>query len=140
MTDERDAEGNLLPNEQRITKVGAFIRKTSIDELPQLFNVLKGDMALIGPRPLRVDYLPLYSPVQARRHEVRPGITGWAQVNGRNAISWTKKFELDVWYVDHLSFSLDLKIVYLTVLKVLKRADINSNAEKIGIEKFNGHN
>lgn len=140
MTDERDAEGNLLPNEQRITKVGAFIRKTSIDELPQLFNVLKGDMALIGPRPLRVDYLPLYSPVQARRHEVRPGITGWAQVNGRNAISWTKKFELDVWYVDHLSFSLDLKIVYLTVLKVLKRADINSGAEKIGIEKFNGHN
>ena len=140
MTDERDAEGNLLPNEQRITKVGAFIRKTSIDELPQLFNVLKGDMALIGPRPLRVDYLPLYSPVQARRHEVRPGITGWAQVNGRNAISWTKKFELDVWYVDHLSFSLDLKIVYLTVLKVLKRADINSSAEKIGIEKFNGHN
>ena len=140
MTDERDAEGNLLPNEQRITKVGAFIRKTSIDELPQLFNVLKGDMALIGPRPLRVDYLPLYSPVQARRHEVRPGITGWAQVNGRNAISWTKKFELDVWYVDHLSFSLDLKIVYLTVLKVLKRADINSSAEKIGREKFNGHN
>ena len=104
MTDERDKDGNLLPNEQRITKVGTFIRKTSIDELPQLFNVLKGDMALIGPRPLRVDYLPIYNKNQARRHEVRPGITGWAQVNGRNAISWTKKFEYDVWYVDHLSF------------------------------------
>lgn len=140
MTDERDESGNLLPNEQRITKVGAFIRKTSIDELPQLFNVLKGDMALIGPRPLRVDYLPLYSKEQARRHEVRPGITGWAQVNGRNAISWTKKFELDVWYVDHISFLLDVKIVYMTILKVLKRADINSENNKIGIEKFNGHN
>ena len=140
MTDERDESGNLLPNEQRITKVGTFIRKTSIDELPQLFNVLKGDMALIGPRPLRVDYLPLYSKEQARRHEVRPGITGWAQVNGRNAISWTKKFELDVWYVDHISFLLDVKIVYMTILKVLKRADINSENNKIGIEKFNGHN
>ena len=140
MTDERDESGNLLPNEQRITKVGAFIQKTSIDELPQLFNVLKGDMALIGPRPLRVDYLPLYSKEQARRHEVRPGITGWAQVNGRNAISWTKKFELDVWYVDHISFLLDVKIVYMTILKVLKRADINSENNKIGIEKFNGHN
>ena len=105
MTDERDADGNLLPNELRITLIGAFIRKTSIDELPQLFNVLKGDMALIGPRPLLVDYLPLYSREQARRHDVRPGITGWAQVNGRNAISWTKKFELDVWYVDHGSGS-----------------------------------
>ena len=140
MTDERDESGNLLPNEQRITKVGTFIRKTSIDELPQLFNVLKGDMALIGPRPLRVDYLPLYSKEQARRHEVRPGITGWAQVNGRNAISWTKKFELDVWYVDHISFLLDVKIVYMSILKVLKRADINSENNKIGIEKFNGHN
>lgn len=140
MTDERDESGNLLPNEQRITKVGTFIRKTSIDELPQLFNVLKGDMALIGPRPLRVDYLPLYSKEQARRHEVRPGITGWAQVNGRNAISWTKKIELDVWYVDHISFLLDVKIVYMTILKVLKRADINSENNKIGIEKFNGHN
>lgn len=140
MTDERDTEGNLLPNEQRITKVGAFIRRTSIDELPQLFNVLKGDMALIGPRPLRVDYLSLYSKEQARRHEVRPGITGWAQVHGRNAISWTKKFELDIWYVDHVSFLVDLKIVGLTIMKVLKRADINSGEDIIGIEKFNGHN
>lgn len=140
MTDERDENGNLLPNELRITKVGAFIRKTSIDELPQLFNVLKGDMALIGPRPLRVDYLPLYSKEQARRHEVRPGITGWAQVNGRNTISWTKKFEYDVWYVDHLSFVLDMKIIFMTVMKVLKRADINSSEDKIGIEKFNGRN
>ena len=140
MTDERDESGNLLPNELRITKVGAFIRKTSIDELPQLFNVLKGDMALIGPRPLRVDYLPLYSKEQARRHEVRPGITGWAQVNGRNTISWTKKFEYDVWYVDHLSFVLDMKIIFMTVMKVLKRADINSREDKIGIEKFNGSN
>jgi lipopolysaccharide/colanic/teichoic acid biosynthesis glycosyltransferase len=140
MTDERDADGNLLPNEQRITKVGAFIRKTSIDELPQLFNVLKGDMALIGPRPLRVDYLSLYSKEQARRHEVRPGITGWAQVHGRNAISWTKKFELDVWYVDHVSLLLDLEIIGLTILKVLKRADINSGEDIIGIEKFNGVN
>lgn len=140
MTDERDENGNLLPNELRITKVGAFIRKTSIDELPQLFNVLKGDMALIGPRPLRVDYLPLYSKEQARRHEVRPGITGWAQVNGRNTISWTKKFEYDVWYVDHLSFVLDMKIIFMTVRKVLKRADINSSEDKIGIEKFNGSN
>lgn len=140
MTDERDNNGDLLPNEQRITKVGEFIRKTSIDELPQLFNVLKGDMALIGPRPLRIDYLPLYSKEQARRHDVRPGITGWAQVNGRNAISWTKKFELDVWYVDHISFILDMKIVYMTVLKVLKHTDINSEAGKIGIDKFNGHN
>lgn len=140
MTDERDAGGNLLPNEQRITKVGAFIRKTSIDELPQLLNVLKGDMALIGPRPLRVDYLPLYSKEQTRRHEVRPGITGWAQVHGRNAISWTKKLELDVWYVDHVSLMVDLKVIYLTVLKVLKRADINSGEDVVGIEKFNGHN
>lgn len=140
MTDEKDERGNLLPNEQRITKVGAFIRKTSIDELPQLFNVLKGDMAIIGPRPLRVDYLPLYSQKQARRHDVRPGITGWAQVNGRNAISWTKKFELDVWYVDHISFWLDLKIVFMTLMKVVKRSDINSAEGKIGIEKFNGFN
>lgn len=140
MTDERDADGNLLPNELRITQIGAFIRKTSIDELPQLFNVLKGDMALIGPRPLLVDYLPLYSKEQARRHNVRPGITGWAQVNGRNAISWAKKFELDVWYVDHLSFFLDLRIVCMTIMKVLKRADINSREDKIGIEKFNGNN
>ena len=140
MTDERDTDGNLLPNELRITQIGAFIRKTSIDELPQLFNVLKGDMALIGPRPLLIDYLPLYSKEQARRHNVRPGITGWAQVNGRNAISWAKKFELDVWYVDHLSFFLDLRIVCMTIMKVLKRADINSREDKIGIEKFNGNN
>lgn len=140
MTDERDEKGELLPNEQRITKVGAFIRKTSIDELPQLLNVLKGDMSLIGPRPLRVDYLPLYSKEQARRHNVRPGITGWAQINGRNAISWTKKFELDVWYVDHISFALDLKIIFKTLMKVIKRADINSSEEKIGIERFNGSN
>lgn len=140
MTDERDAKGNLLPNELRITPIGAFIRKTSIDELPQLINVLKGEMALIGPRPLRVDYLPLYTREQARRHEVRPGITGWAQVNGRNAISWTKKFELDVWYVNYLSFLLDLKIIYLTVMKVVKRSDINSGEEKVGMEKFNGYN
>lgn len=140
MTDAKDDQGNLLPNEQRITKVGAFIRKTSIDELPQLLNVLKGDMALIGPRPLRVDYLPIYTNEQNRRHNVRPGITGWAQVNGRNAISWTKKFELDVWYVDHLSFLLDLKIFCLTIMKVLKKADINSNKDNIGIEKFNGYN
>lgn len=139
MTDEKDENGVLLPNEQRITKVGAFIRKTSIDELPQLFNVLKGDMALIGPRPLRVEYLPLYSAEQARRHEVRPGITGWAQVNGRNAISWTKKFEYDVWYVDHVSFLLDIKIFYMTVEKVIKRSDINSG-DRIGIEPFNGNN
>lgn len=139
MTDEKDENGVLLPNEQRITKVGAFIRKTSIDELPQLFNVLKGDMALIGPRPLRVEYLPIYSAEQARRHEVRPGITGWAQVNGRNAISWTKKFEYDVWYVDHVSFLLDIKIFYMTVEKVIKRSDINSG-DRIGIEPFNGNN
>lgn len=140
MTDERDEDGNLLPNEQRITKVGAFIRKTSIDELPQLFNVLKGEMALIGPRPLRVDYLPIYNKEQARRHEVRPGITGWAQVNGRNAISWTKKFEYDVWYVDHVSFVLDVKIIYMTIMKVIKRSDINAGEDIVGVEKFNGHN
>lgn len=126
MTDERDAEGNLLPDAQRLTKVGKFVRSTSIDELPQLINVLKGDMALIGPRPLRVHYLPLYSKEQARRHEVRPGITGWAQVNGRNSISWTEKFELDVWYVDHCSFLLDIKIIFLTLKKVICREDINN--------------
>lgn len=140
MTDAKDENGNLLPNEQRITAVGKFIRKTSLDELPQLINVLKGDMSLIGPRPLRVDYLPIYSVEQARRHDVRPGITGWAQVNGRNAISWTEKFRLDVWYVDHISFMLDIKILYMTLLKVLKRADINSSEDTIGVEKFNGKN
>lgn len=139
MTDEKDATGNLLPNEKRITKVGAFIRKTSIDELPQLFNVLKGDMALIGPRPLLPEYLPLYSKEQARRHEVRPGITGWAQCHGRNAISWTKKFELDVWYVDHCSFLLDLKIIFTTIKKVLVREGISQQGLAT-TEKFNGYN
>ena len=128
MTDERDADGNLLPDAQRLTKVGSFVRKTSIDELPQLINVLKGDMALIGPRPLRVHYLPLYSKEQARRHEVRPGITGWAQCNGRNAISWTKKFELDVWYVDNCTLWLDIKVIFLTIKKVLFRENINNEA------------
>lgn len=139
MTDERDAEGNLLPDADRLTKVGRFVRSTSIDELPQLINVLKGDMALIGPRPLLPQYLPLYSPVQARRHEVRPGITGWAQINGRNAISWTKKFEYDVWYVDHYSFLLDLKIVFLTIKKVFIREGISQEGQAT-MEFFNGHN
>lgn len=139
MTDERDAEGNLLPDADRLTKVGRFVRSTSIDELPQLINVLKGDMALIGPRPLLPQYLPLYSPEQARRHEVRPGITGWAQVHGRNAISWTKKFEYDVWYVDHCSFLLDLKIVFLTVKKVFIREGISQEGQAT-MEFFNGHN
>lgn len=128
MTDERDADGKLLPDAQRLTKVGKFVRSASIDELPQLINVLKGDMALIGPRPLRVHYLPLYSKEQSRRHEVRPGITGWAQVNGRNNISWTKKFEYDVWYVDHCSFIIDLKIIFLTIKKVVCREDINNDS------------
>lgn len=139
MTDERDADGNLLPDADRLTKVGKFVRSTSIDELPQLFNVLKGDMALIGPRPLLPQYLPLYNKVQARRHDVRPGITGWAQVNGRNAISWTKKFELDVWYVDHLSFLLDLKIIFLTIKKVFVREGISQEGQAT-MEFFNGHN
>lgn len=124
MTDERDAEGNLLPNEKRLTKVGGFVRKTSLDELPQLINVLKGDMALIGPRPLLPKYLPLYNEEQHRRHEVRPGITGWAQVNGRNSITWTEKFKLDVWYVDHCSMWLDIKIIYMTIKNVLTSKDI----------------
>ena len=139
MTDERDAEGNLLPDEDRLTKAGKFVRSTSIDELPQLINVLKGDMALIGPRPLRVHYLPLYSPEQARRHEVRPGISGWAQCHGRNAISWSEKFMLDVWYVDHLSPWVDLKIIFITIKNVLMRKDINS-AEAATMYPFNGHN
>ncbi len=139
MTDERDAEGNLLPDAVRLTKVGKFVRSTSIDELPQLINVLKGDMALIGPRPLRVHYLPLYSKEQARRHEVRPGISGWAQCHGRNAISWTEKFKLDVWYVDHLSLWTDIKIIYLTIKNVLMRKDIN-NASAETMYPFNGHN
>ncbi len=126
MTDERDADGNLLPDEDRLTKVGKFVRSTSIDELPQLFNVLKGDMALIGPRPLRVEYLPLYSKEQARRHEVRPGISGWAQCHGRNSISWTEKFKLDVWYVDHVSLLTDLKVIFITIKNVLMRKDISA--------------
>lgn len=139
MTDEKDNNGNLLPDEKRLTKIGKFVRSTSIDELPQLINVLKGDMSLIGPRPLLPQYLPLYSKEQARRHEVRPGITGWAQVNGRNAISWTKKFELDVWYVDHCSFLLDLRIVCLTIKKVFVREGISSNTS-VTMEPFTGNN
>lgn len=139
MTDEKDADGNLLPDEKRLTKVGKFVRSTSIDELPQLWNVFMGDMSLIGPRPLLVQYLPLYSPEQARRHEVRPGITGWAQCHGRNAISWQKKFELDVWYVDHISFLTDCKVIITTIKKVLGREDINS-ATAATMEPFNGNN
>lgn len=139
MTDECDASGQLLPDAQRLTKVGRFIRSTSLDELPQLINVLKGDMALIGPRPLLPQYLPLYSPEQVRRHDVRPGITGWAQVNGRNDISWCKKFELDVWYVNHLSFWLDMKIIFLTIWKVIKRDGV-SKGGMATTEPFNGHN
>lgn len=139
MTDERDADGNLLPDEQRLTGVGRFVRSTSIDELPQLINVLKGDMALIGPRPLLVKYLPLYSKDQARRHEVRPGITGWAQCNGRNAISWTKKFELDVWYVDNVSLWTDIKVILVTLKKVLVRDGISQEGQAT-MEFFNGRN
>lgn len=139
MTDERDAEGNLLPDVQRLTRVGKVVRSLSLDELPQLLNVLKGDMALIGPRPLLVKYLPLYTKEQMRRHEVRPGITGWAQVNGRNAITHTKKFEYDVWYVDHLSFALDVKILWMTVVNVLRRKDISTAGEATA-PTFNGHN
>ena len=139
MTDERDAEGNLLPDADRLTKVGRFVRSTSIDELPQLINVLKGDMALIGPRPLLPQYLPLYSPEQARRHEVRPGISGWAQCHGRNAISWTEKFKLDVWYVDHVSLVTDLKVVWMTVKNVLRREGISQDGNAT-MEAFNGRN
>lgn len=139
MTDKRDAQDNLLPDEKRLTLIGRFVRSTSIDELPQLINVLKGDMSLIGPRPLLPQYLSLYNKKQARRHDVRPGITGWAQVNGRNAISWTKKFELDVWYVDHCSFLLDLKIVFLTIKKVFVREGISSGTSAT-MEYFTGNN
>ena len=139
ITDERDADGNLLPDAQRLTKVGRFVRSTSIDELPQLINVLKGDMSIVGPRPLLTKYLPLYSKKQARRHEVRPGITGWAQVNGRNAISWTRKFELDVWYVNHCSFLLDLKIIFMTIKKVFVREGISSETS-VTMEAFTGNN
>lgn len=140
MTDERDASGELLPNDKRITKIGRLLRGTSIDELPQLINVVKGDMALIGPRPLMPRYLELYSAEQARRHDVRPGITGWAQVNGRNNISWTDKFKLDVWYVDHCSFMLDCKIVFKTIIGVIKRKDIDYGGDSVNSEGFNGHN
>ena len=139
MTDERDGEGRLLPDAERLTKVGRFVRSTSLDELPQLLNVLKGDMALVGPRPLLPEYLPLYSKEQARRHEVRPGITGWAQTHGRNAISWTEKFQLDVWYVDHVSFAVDLKVVFLTVKKVFEREGISQEGQAT-MEKFDGSN
>lgn len=139
MTDERDENGNLLPDAERITKVGKIVRMTSLDELPQLINVLKGDMALIGPRPLRVHYLPLYSSEQARRHEVRPGISGWAQCHGRNAISWTEKFKLDVWYVDHVSLKTDLQIIATTFKKLVKPEGINQEGQAT-MEPFNGHN
>lgn len=139
MTDERDSEGNLLPDEKRLTKVGKFVRSTSIDELPQLINVVKGDMSLLGPRPLLIQYLPLYNDEQMRRHEVRPGISGWAQCHGRNAISWTEKFKLDVWYVDHCTLWTDLQIIFITIKNVLKRKDINS-ATAATMEYFTGNN
>ena len=139
MTDERDSEGNLLPDDVRLTKVGRFVRSTSIDELPQFINVLRGDMSLIGPRPLLVQYLPLYSIEQARRHEVRPGISGWAQCHGRNGISWAEKFKYDVWYVDHLSLAVDLKVIWLTILSVLKREGISEEGQAT-MEDFNGSN
>lgn len=139
MTDERDNNGDLLPDADRLTKIGSFIRSTSIDELPQLINVLKGDMALVGPRPLLVKYLPLYTQEQMRRHEVRPGITGWAQCHGRNQISWTEKFKLDVWYVDNVSFITDLKVILITIKKVVFREDINSDNDAT-MEDFDGTN
>ncbi|MCD9853445.1 sugar transferase [Epilithonimonas sp. JDS] len=138
MTDQKDESGNLLPDEFRLTKMGKFVRKTSLDELPQLFNVLKGDMSFIGPRPLLVSYLALYNSEQKRRHIIKPGITGWAQVNGRNTISWEKKFEYDVWYVDHLTFLLDVKILLLTVKKVIKSEGINT-AGQATTESFKGN-
>lgn len=141
MTDERDAEGNLLPDADRLTPVGKFVRSTSIDELPQLINILKGDMAFIGPRPLLVQYLPLYSEEQHRRHDVTPGMSGWAQVNGRNNISWTKKFELDVYYVDHISAAMDIKVFFTTIKKVLMRADINTTTGQAAtMDYFDGTN
>ncbi|MBQ9674339.1 MAG: sugar transferase [Bacteroidaceae bacterium] len=139
MTDERDADGNLLPDAERLTKVGKFVRSTSIDELPQLINVLKGDMSFIGPRPLLPKYLDLYTPEQMRRHEVRPGITGWAQIHGRNELSFTERFKYDIYYVDHLTFMLDVKIFFLTILKVFKREGISSQGQAT-VEAFNGHN
>lgn len=139
MNDRKDSDGNLLSDADRLTPLGAFVRKTSLDEIPQLINVLKGDMSLIGPRPLLIQYLPLYTHRQSRRHEVRPGITGWAQVNGRNAISWEKKFELDVWYVDHISLATDIKVFFTTFKKVFKREGISAEGHAT-IEPFNGHN
>ena len=139
MTDEKDENGNLLPDVKRLTKVGKFVRSTSLDELPQLLNVFKGDMSLIGPRPLLPEYLPLYSPEQLRRHEVRPGITGWAQVHGRNNISFTERFKLDIWYVDNISFLTDCKIILTTIKKVIKRDDISQEGQAT-MEPFNGHN
>ncbi|WP_183413481.1 sugar transferase [Microbacter margulisiae] len=138
MTDERDASGKLLPDKERITKIGKFVRSTSLDELPQLINVIKGDMSLVGPRPLLVEYLPLYNQQQARRHNVKPGITGWAQVNGRNAISWQKKFEYDVWYVDHISFLLDIKIIGMTIQKVIRREGIDAETA-VTMKPFTGN-
>lgn len=139
MNDKKDAAGKLLTNHERTTPLGAFLRKTSLDELPQLINVIRGDMSLVGPRPLLFKYIPLYNETQRRRHQVRPGITGWAQVNGRNAISWSRKFEYDVWYVDNLSFYLDIKILWMTFLKVIRREGINAS-ETITMEPFNGFN
>lgn len=139
MNDKKDAEGNLLPDEERLTKIGKFVRKTSLDEIPQLLNVIKGEMSLIGPRPLLPEYLPLYDAIQRRRHDVKPGITGWAQVNGRNAISWQQKFEYDVWYVDNLNFALDVKIVFLTIKKVFKREGISSSTSET-MEAFTPNN
>ena len=139
MTDEKDKDGKLMPDEKRLTKVGRFVHSTSIDELPQLFNVLKGDMSIIGPRPLLIKYLSLYSEKQKRRHNVRPGITGWAQCHGRNAISWTQKFEYDIWYVDHLSFTTDIKVIWLTIITVIKRSGI-SHKGSATMEAFNGYN
>lgn len=139
MNDKKDKDGNLLPDADRLTQIGSFVRKTSLDEIPQLINVLNGDMAIIGPRPLRTYYLPLYNEVQKRRHNVRPGITGWAQVNGRNAISWTKKFELDVYYVDNINFLLDVKIFFLTIKKVFIKEGISQKGQAT-VERFNGFN
>ena len=139
MAEVYDLNGNLLPDMERVTRLGSFLRKSSLDELPNLINVFLGQLSLVGPRPLLCEYMPLYSPEQARRHDVRPGITGWAQINGRNSISWSEKFKLDIWYVNNISFLLDLKIIIYTILKVIKRTDINQN-ESMTMEKFNGRN
>jgi lipopolysaccharide/colanic/teichoic acid biosynthesis glycosyltransferase len=137
MNNKKDAHGQLLPDKQRLTRLGSFLRKTSLDELPSLYNVLKADMSLVGPRPFIADYLPLYNTHQRRRHDVKPGITGWAQINGRNGISWSQKFELDLWYVDHCGFALDVKILWLTLIKVFKRQNVNAD-EQVGMERFTG--